>query len=148
MRTKFLSSLIGKSWVANAAGPDAYDCWHLARHIEHELFGCDLPDVKFPSHPSWSWMIAAIDSHPERVNWAEVRADAMGLVMARDGALVLMARLDRPAHIGVWLSAERGIMHADQGGGVMLESVSTLKAKGWAKLRFLEHRGEAARAAS
>ena len=139
LRCGILSGLIGVPWRANAAGPDAYDCWHLSRHIELTLFGHVLPDVAVPDHPSWRWMIEAIETHPERIRWQET-AQPHGLIMAADGALVLMARSDRPAHIGVWLAPERRIIHADQDQGVVLDQPSLLRAGGWRTLRFFEQR--------
>jgi len=131
-RTAFLRSLIGRPWSSSAS------CWHLAMEVEREMFGRDLPDVEVPSLPSWRWMIDSIEGHPERARWREVERGPHGLVTAADGALVLMARSNRPAHIGVWLRPEQAIIHADQGAGVMLELLTTLRARGWARLRFYE----------
>ena len=64
--------------------------------------------------------------------------DPMGLIRAADGALVLMARRDRPAHIGVWLAPERVIMHADPRYGVICDAPVELATKGWTKLRFYQ----------
>lgn len=136
-RSQYLSDLIGKPWQSNGAGPDFYDCWHLALEVQQRLFAQTLPEIRLPSKPTWQWMIEAFRTHPEKEKWSKVPYDQMGLVTAKDGSLVLMARLDRPAHIGVWLEKERGIIHADQRGGVMMESVSTLKTKGWRKLMFI-----------
>lgn len=139
MRAAVLSALIGLSWRANAAGPESYDCWHLARHVQRELFGRNLPDVSVPDHPSWRWMIASIEKHPERNRWQE-SPQLHGLITAADGSLVLMARSDRPAHIGVWLKPEQRIIHADQCAGVVLDQVAMLRAGGWRTLRFFEPR--------
>lgn len=137
-RSTFLTDLIGKPWAANASGPEVFDCWHLARHVEAALFGRDVPTVSVPAKPSWDWMIRTIETHPERHNWHLVSEDAMGLIRAKDGALVLMARYDRPAHIGVWLAPERCVIHADARFGVVCEPPIELKTKGWTKLRFFE----------
>lgn len=137
-RSDFILGLMGKPWEANAKGPDSYDCWHLAVHVEQQLFSRLLPDVDVPESPSWQWMITTIQSHPERRHWRLVLPDSMGLVRAGDGAMVLMARSDRPAHIGVWLQAERMIIHADPRAGVVCDSLLDLKTKGWVKLRFHE----------
>lgn len=138
-RARFLSALIGIPWRANAKGPDAFDCWHLARHIQAELFGRSLPAVPVPDHPSWRWMIGAIEQHPERQRWQK-RPQPHGLIAAGDGALVLMARADRPAHIGVWLRPERRVIHCDQGQGVVLDPPALLRAGGWRTLIFYEPR--------
>lgn len=137
-RSEFLSGLIGKPWGAGAAGPDAWDCWHLARHIERALFGRDLPAVDVPEAPTWPWMIETIRDHAERAHWLEIPAEHFGVIVASDGALVLMARCDRPAHIGVWLAHERAVIHADGKIGVTLQSPLTLKTAGWVRLRFFE----------
>jgi hypothetical protein len=139
-RISFINGLLGKPWRANAKGPDAYDCWHLAVVVEDGLFGRTLPAVVVPDDPSWEWMISTIDAHPERKNWTMVPCDAMGLVKAKDGALVLMARRDQPAHIGVWLRPESRIIHADPDFGVVCESKVELNAKAWHKLRFFDPR--------
>jgi hypothetical protein len=49
-----LSLLIGKRWAANGRGPDEFDCWQFACHVERDLFGRDLPSVDAPADPvSW-----------------------------------------------------------------------------------------------
>ena len=132
-----LPRLIGKRWAANGRGPNEFDCWHLARHIQRELFGRELPSVDVPTDPGWVWMLQTISAHPERGRWRE-RAQPHGVIVAGDGALVLMARVQRAAHIGVWLLPEQGIIHCDQTSGVIFEDAGTLRATGWRKLRFYE----------
>lgn len=131
-RPAFLRSLIGRPWSSSAS------CWHLAREVERALFAREMPDHPVPENPTWEWMIDAIESHPERAMWREVPRGPHGLITARDGALVLMARARHPAHIGVWLKPERAIIHADQGAGVMLELSVALEARGWRHLVFFE----------
>ena len=138
-RRQLLSSLIGKRWAANGRGPDEFDCWHLARHIESRLFGRELPSVDVPADPGWAWMLQTIGAHPEQANWLE-RPQPNGLIAAGDGALVLMARAQRAAHIGVWLLPEQGVIHCDQTSGVVFEDAATLRAAGWRKLMFYEPR--------
>lgn len=138
-RARTINTILGKPWKANAKGPEAFDCWHLAVWIQNELFSRALPQVAVPQNPTWSWMIGSISQHPERKHWRQVPNDPMGLVTAYDGALVLMARADRPAHIGVWLDMERRVIHADPKYGVVCDGLLDLRTKGWAKLRFYEH---------
>src|SRR4051794_7980973 len=132
-----LPRLIGKCWAANGRGPNEFDCWHLARHVQRELFGRELPSVDVPADPGWVWMLQIIAAHPERASWCE-RPQPNGLIAANDGALVLMARVQRAAHIGVWLLPEQGVIHCDQTSGVIFEDAATLRATGWRKLRFYE----------
>lgn len=139
-RQKFIADLIGKPWQANAKGPDAFDCWHLAVYVQRHLFNRAAPDIVVPEHPTWSWMISQFKSHPELNNWVELLQPANGLIYVKDGAIVLMARNTHPAHCGVYLQGEGGVLHCDDGGGVMFQDIMTLKCNSWAKLRFYEPR--------
>ena len=57
---------------------------------------------------------------------------------AADGALVLMAHLRFPAHIGVWLKPEARVIHCSEQHGVCCETVLALRQMGWKKLIFYE----------
>jgi hypothetical protein len=61
-----------------------------------------------------------------------------GLVAAADGALVLMAYLRFPAHIGVWLQGEARVIHCSEQHDPCCESVLALRQMGWKKLSFFE----------
>lgn len=139
-RLQILQGLIGKPWVANAKGPDAYDCWHLAKHVQEVLFARSVPVVVVPDTPTWPWMIEQFTQHEELQNWVEVPYESGGIVRANDGAIVLMARHRQPAHCGVWLKQERGVLHCVEPDGVTFMDLVSLRYTGWAKLRFYEPR--------
>lgn len=136
-RVAYISSLIGRPWTNDAS------CWHLACEVERALYGRGLPDVTVPENPSWRWIIGTIATHPERARWSELPIPAEGIVTAPDGALVLMASSQQPAHIGIWLPPEGGVLHADASAGVVLEGLAHLRARGWARLRFFAPVGAA-----
>lgn len=138
-RHRFLAPLIGLPWVANAKGPDAYDCFHLVQHVQKELFGVEMSDVEVPNEPSWFTVIDMIRAAPEFVNWREVYP-AVGIHPA-DGTIVVMASHRLPAHIGVWLKPERSVLHVDRPVGVVLNGLVQLRTLGWNRLRFYERRG-------
>lgn len=137
-RADAILSFMGKPWLANGKGPDAYDCWHLVVAVSRHLFGREVPAVAVPPAPTWSWMIRTIRDHPEREHWREVPSGAMHTIKAGDGAIVLMARSDRPAHIGIWLAREQYILHADPVFGVVCDSPLNLRTKGWTRQVFYE----------
>jgi hypothetical protein len=139
-RTAFLRDLIGKRWAAGACGPETFDCWHLARLVQKELFGRELPSISVPDDPAWAWLLETIAAHPERARWVERPTLNGHLINARDGALVLMARVQRAAHIGVWFAPECGVIHCDQPSGVKFEDLAVLRASGWRKVMFFEPR--------
>ena len=108
--------------------------------MQKELFGRELPSVDVPADLTWSWLLAIVGAHPERAQWVEGPTLNGHLIDARDGALVLMARVQRAAHVGVWLAPERGVIHCDQPSGVKFEDLAVLRASGWRKLTFFEPR--------
>jgi hypothetical protein len=132
-RSEFLRPLIGSPWAWQSR-----NCWDFACHVECELFGRELPRVAVPVESSTRWILEAIDRHPERAAWRQVPDGPGGLVVASDGALVLMAHLKFPAHIGVWLAPEARVIHCSEQHGVCCESVLALRQMGWKQLTFYE----------
>lgn len=142
-RKEIVAAVIGKPWAANARGPHAYDCYHLFAHLSAALFGRSMADAAISDGMTYEQMMVMVATHPERRRWREVVADGMGLINAPDGAAVLMGRVmlgrkERLAHVGMWLSPERLIIHADRDNGVIVDDFATLKMRGWLKLRFFE----------
>lgn len=137
-RAAFLNGVLGKPWAANARGPHAFDCFHFMAFVEERLAGRSFGDVEVPANPSWAWMIEAVERHPDRRAWRLVPFDLMGGVRAGDLAVVLMARREHAAHVGVWLEAEQCVAHCDQAFGVVFDTLSDLRMKGWTRLRFYE----------
>jgi cell wall-associated NlpC family hydrolase len=138
VRHAFFNSILGKPWVANAKGPDAYDCYHLTQYIQRTLYNREMPDVQVPNEPSWGQIIEMIETHPERQRWQEVPNSMFNMVKAKDGALVAMAASQRAAHIGVWLAPEQLVVHTDKPDGVVFQDLQTLKVCGWQRIRFYE----------
>ena len=105
---------------------------------EKTFVGRSLPRVAVPADLSKRWILESIDRHLERAAWREVPEGRGGLVAAADGALVLMAHLRFPAHIGVLLKPEVSVIHCGEQHGVCCESVLALRQMGWKKLIFYE----------
>ena len=133
IRSEFLGPLIGEPWAWQSR-----NCWDFACHVQRDLFGRDLPRVAVPADPSKRWVLESIERHPERAAWREVPDGPGGLVAVGDGALVLMAHLRFPAHIGVWLKPEARVIHCSEQHGVCCESVLALRQTGGKKLTFYE----------
>lgn len=136
-RVQFINGLLGKPWVANARGPDAYDCYHLVQLVEKFLFGIDMQDIEVPNEPSWKDVMGIIAGAPEYSAWKEAPTNAPH-IYHKDGATVLLATHNRPAHLGVWLKPERRVLHVDRPVGVQANTLLELQAMGWLKLRFYE----------
>ncbi|WP_316184734.1 MULTISPECIES: hypothetical protein [unclassified Bradyrhizobium] len=132
-RNDFLSSLIGEPWSWQSR-----NCWDFAVHVERQLFDRALPHISVPDGFSRRWVMDEFGGHPERTRWREVAQGPGGLVLAADGALVLMAHVKFPAHIGVWLRPEQRIIHCDGKTGVACETPLAMRQMGWKQLTFFE----------
>lgn len=132
-RAAFLRALVGKPYAPGGMGPETYGCWGLVVAVERELFGRALPDV--PEDAT----LADFRRHPDAAHWLEIVnvPQAVACFHAADGAIVLMARADRLAHVGVWLKPERRVLHADRP-SVLCEDLEIVRANGWRRLRFYE----------
>ena len=114
-RAAHLNTLIGRPYEAGAMGPDRFDCYGLARHIQAEFFGRALPLFQLPADAGRFAIASAIAIHPERERW--VAADN-----ATDGAIVVMAQQACGFHMGVYLDLDGGlIVHTVEKTGVVAE---------------------------
>jgi hypothetical protein len=122
-----------------ANGWPAERCWAFVVKVERELFQRVLPAQAPVSTDGLDLRCVknAFACSVEHQRWALRPPARHGLVDASDGALVLMSGAGRPHHVGVWLKAERAVLHADHQ-AVKLEDVVTLKARGFTRLRFYE----------
>ncbi len=124
---------MGRGWRR----PDRYSCYGLFRQLQADLWGRALPDIHVPTDASRRWIMERIAQHGEMQRWTEMEMPG-GIITAADGAAVLMARVDRSAHIGAWLAGEGRIIHADDRIGVVTETPAEIRARGWGRLRFYE----------
>ena len=127
-----LAQLIGKPWISGAAGPDAFDCWGLVRHVQRDFYGMDLSHVAVDrtNHAS---LVRTFEHSPERGNWRYERIPA-------DGDLVEMGSARHPHHIGVYVAVDGGkVIHSVEGAGVGAQTVERLRLTGWTMVRFLRH---------
>lgn len=115
-RAAHINALLGRPYRARAMGMDAFDCYGLARHLQAEFFGRDLPLFQLPADAGRFAIASAITVHPERQRWREIAQRV-------DGAMVVMARQDCGFHLGVFLALDGGIVvHTIEQTGVVAES--------------------------
>lgn len=114
-RAAHLNALLGRPYRAGAMGPDAYDCYGLARHLQAVLYGRDLPVFQLPAEAGRFVVASAIAVHPERRRWTNV-------FHAVDGAIAVMARQDCGFHLGTFVALDGGlIVHTIEQTGVIAE---------------------------
>lgn len=125
---EFVQRVIGLPWRENGYGPDAYDCWGLARACQREVFGRDLPVIDYPS--TLRAIVRMMEDHTVRDAWPETKLPTHGDIVTMTAAL-------HPHHIGTWLQLEGGrILHATEREGVMCSSLHHIRLEGFRSLRF------------
>ena len=124
----FARRVVGLPWKENGYGPDAYDCWGLARACQREVFGRELPIIDYPS--TIRAIVRIIESHEINDDWPQVETPAHGDV-------VTMTNSRHPHHIGTFLALDGGrVLHATEREGVMCCSIAQLKLAGFRGLKF------------
>lgn len=131
----------GIVWRLGGRGPRAFDCWSLTQIVQQHLFGRALMDVDLGARPSRTDILRAVAMHPAHAQWRAIETgkDAM------HGDVVTMAHRSAPWHVGTWLSLDGGVvLHCAEEAGLRVDDVQSLRASGWAALRFYRFQGDAA----
>lgn len=134
-RTAFLESLIGRPYQIGGTGPEAFDCYGLARHIQAELYAVTMPEVPFVAATTRSQAEAML-GHPERKNWREIPEHEAG-----DGDLVLMGNvIRRDFHLGTFVVPETAgmVLHVDRLAGVIADDLPSLRSIGFNYVRCFQ----------
>ncbi|QIJ76188.1 peptidoglycan endopeptidase [Methylobacterium sp. NI91] len=132
-RTTFLSDLIGRPYRIGATGPDAFDCYGLARHVQAALYAVPMPELPFVAATTRQQAEAMLN-HAERQNWREIPEHE-----ARDGDLVLMGNVaGRDFHLGTYVvpSTAGVVLHINERAGVVADDLPALRAIGFHYLRM------------
>lgn len=133
-REEFLAGLIGRPYAIGAEGPEAYDCYHLARIIQERLGGYSMPRINV-ERPTTREIAQAMLAHSERANWRELEPHET----PRDLDLLLMGNVQkRDFHLGVYviLGSSGSVIHCEAERGVVRASVPMLRQTGYNHLRF------------
>ena len=129
----FCLSLIGKPWVSGAAGPEAFDCWGLLRHVLLERRGLSLCPYSGVKETGLADMMKTATSEAayrwKRLNGPEHLCG------------VAMSHGRRIEHVGLWLEeAGGGILHSHESAGVVFQSQSSIRNTGFQNFMFYQFR--------
>lgn len=129
------SQYIGQRWESGATGPDAWDCGTFARHVEREHFGRDIPHTFADANNIHE--VVRVLNRIDLADWHEVGSPKDG-----DGAILAHSRFG--SHVGVWLDIDGGgVLHCQQGAGVIFTPANKLAVSGWARVRYYRPGGDA-----
>lgn len=114
------NAYIGRPWIDGARGPDAFDCWGLLRWIEDKHFGLMLPDLP------------ALPDETRNLYREQIETGAWTVIdQPVHGSGALLRGGDRP-HVGVFLDIDGGgVLHAQEGVGVMFTAKQQLRMMGY-----------------
>ena len=115
---------IGQPWI-----PGDSDCWAFFRQVQRKHFGRMVPAIDVDALNRLA-CVRTFDEHPERGMWS-------GVENPQDGDAVLMARGRHPSHVGVWVNG--GVLHSQQGAGVVFSKLPQLARDGWSTITFFRH---------
>lgn len=122
---RWLNTYIGKTYLPGGRGPEQFDCYGLCKTIYNEVFNIELPDWRDDlSKPAIrAGIIAGVVSHG---TFTELEDPV-------DGCFVVCYRSRAAYHIGLFFAG--GVIHADEGHGVIYEPLSRFARK-YTKLQF------------
>lgn len=132
-RIAFLEDLIGRPYRIGATGPDAFDCYGLARHVQANLYGVSMPRLPFVAVTTRQQAEAML-GHPELRNWCEIPEHK-----ARDGDGVLMGNVaKRDFHLGTYVVPGTAgvVLHINEKCGVVADDLPGLRSIGFHYLRI------------
>lgn len=128
------AEFVGKPWRSGAAGPDAYDCWGLVRAVMRCRAGLRVPVVELADAKDVRLVHDAFLVASRYDAWNRVETTPQELDVA------LMTQRRHPAHVGVWVAADRGrMLHSTCSTGVVAVDLVTLKMDGYRILGWYRH---------
>lgn len=111
-----IHDLIGVSFRYGARGPDAYDCWGLARECWWRWHGVELPEYRSSTLPAEN---ASEFARAAERGWVRLEAP-------RPGSLVLMRIHGFGAHVG-FVHSQTRLLQALEGLGVVESRITTYR---------------------
>jgi len=134
MNAAEINCYVGLPYLAGGRGPEAFDCWGLLVHLQREHFGREFPDLQMGDAAA---SFAAYERRRASGEWVVIPRPA-------HGAPALM-RAGMHPHVGTWLAVDGGgVLHAQEGAGVVWTPGSRLNLAGYGRIHYYEiHAGNA-----
>lgn len=121
---RLANSVVGLPYRDGGEGPDAYNCWGIARLVARELHGRELP-------------FAPIAGLMEQVTATGLLRAWRRLQEPAHGAIGYTASTAAPRHIVTYLANDRGVvLHALEGCGVVCWPVIQLETYGFLRVAW------------
>jgi len=117
---------IGIPHKPGGEGPDAYDCWHLLRHLQKEYFGVEMPLAPIGDEEA---CLALFKDKTASGDWVHVEVPQHGdCVLLRGGMW---------PHVGIYLDLDGGgVLHAMEDAGIIWTRLPRLRALGFGRTTY------------
>lgn len=125
----FLDLVLGREYE-----PKGLHCWELVRQYQQVVMKRDLPIILVAPERR-AELVGMMELRKTYADWVEVPEPVHGAVvfMTKNGHEVSRAA----CHAGVWLDLDNGgILHTDEGHGVVFETMLQIKLRNWGDFSF------------
>ena len=125
--------LIGRPWVANAQGPDSFDCWGLVRYWFRTQMCVELPQTPVDANDLKAVIegLGALKSNKHI--WEEVP-------LGQSGQVIAMGKNARVSHVGVHIGGGFVLHCSRESGTVVIQTISQLQRR-WGTLKIYHYKG-------
>lgn len=121
---------IGKAWVSGARGPGDFDCWGLVCYVYKMELGIDVPQMPGVDAKN-RLLVSRVMRDQEIFEVAET---------PQEFDVVVLGRSSQCQHVGIYTESEGGgVVHCQEGAGVVFVSIPQLKAQNFNNISFLRH---------
>lgn len=127
MNAEQASKYIGLPWKIDGNGPEAWNCWNLARYILLKYFDKEIPFVDLESDD----VPALYREKMDQGSWVVREKPEHGFGVLLKGGM--------HPHVGVFLDIDGGgVLHSLEGAGVVFTPLSALRMLGFGNVKFYE----------
>lgn len=125
--------LIGRPWVANAQGPDGFDCWGLVRYWFNTQLNTNLPQTPVNADDLRAVINGLGALETESDTWEST-------TLGESGEVVAMGKNARISHVGVHIGGGFVLHCSRDSGGVVVQTISQLQRQ-WGTIKTYRHKG-------
>jgi hypothetical protein len=132
---------LGKPWESLPSPPGSYNCGVLVTSVYRDVLGVDLGEVRQPGADLAGCIGTLREAAVNPALWGLARVPEGE--RPRDLDVVFLARLKFEDHCGLAVDSGDGllVLHCIQGGGVVLDDLFSLAARGFPRTHWFRRAG-------
>jgi cell wall-associated NlpC family hydrolase len=131
--TTWVRDLLGKPWVANARGPDTFDCWGLVWWVYQRQLKIELPKFLGINAEEVTRVARQMHRGVQTAPWLAVSQPKHMDLVGMSGNLIIH-------HVGLYLEVDRGlVLHVASGRSVAAQTISHIQTLGTSTIKYYRH---------